>query len=204
MKGLSLPNEITATKLHDLYLVENKSVAQIAELFKCSQNKINYWLERFEIPKRSISEAIYVLKNPLGDPFILKNPQTLEEGILYGLGIGLYWGEGTKRGKGGMRITNSDPKLLRKFIQFLERFFTIDRNRLKFSIQIFSDIHPEKALKYWSEELKIHKKQFYKPQVLKIRGAGTYKYKSEYGSVIVYFDNIKLKKSICDMIENIQ
>lgn len=204
MKRLTLPDNFTPDKLYDLYLVENRSVAYIADLFDCSQNKINYWIEKFEIPKRTISEAIYVLKNPLGDPFIIKNPQNLEEGILFGLGLGFYWGEGTKRGKGGMRITNSDPKLLRKFIEFLEKFFSIDRNKLKFSIQIFSDISPNKSLKYWSSELGIDKKQFYKPMVIKVRGRGTYKYKSEYGSVIVYFNNTKLKKSICDMIENIR
>ena len=203
MKRQALPQKITPDNLYHLYLNEKKSVAQIAALFKCSQNKINYWLNKFEIPKRTISEAIYGLKNPLGDPFVLKQPKNLEEGILYGLGIALYWGEGTKRGNGGMRITNSDPKLLRKFIEFLEKFLSIDSKRLRFSIQLFSDIAPDKALKFWCKELNMKKEQFYIPQVLKVRGKGTYKYKSEYGSVILYFNNTKLKKMICETIENI-
>ncbi len=53
-------------------------------------------------------------------------------------------------------------------------------------------------------ELNVVEEQFYKIIVSKVRGEGTYKYKSEYGVVIVYFNNIKLKRLICDMIENIR
>lgn len=206
MKIQGLPrnsDEIKASELFDLYITKKKSVAQIATIFKCSENKINYWLEKYEVAKRTISEAIYQLKNPLGDPFEFRQPQTLKEGILFGLGLGLYWGEGVKRGSGGMRITNTDPKLLRKFIEFLETFLNIDKLRLKFSIQIFNDISPKKALDFWSKELNIEKKQFYKPMVIKVRGNGTYKYKSEYGTVIMQLNNVKLKRLICSLIENI-
>ena len=147
---------------------------------------------------------MYQLKNPLGDPFSIVRPQTLEEGILFGLGIGLYWGEGAKRGAGGLRITNTDSKLVRKFIEFLVKFFNIDKRKLRFGIQIFSDISPHDALSYWQRELGINKEQFYKTIVIKVRGSGTYKYKSKYGGIILYFNNTKLKKTICEMIENIQ
>lgn len=68
------------------------------------------------------------------------------------MGLGLYWGEGTKRGNGGMRITNTDARMLQKFIKFLESFFGIDKNKLRFSIQIHHDIEIEAALNYWSRE----------------------------------------------------
>lgn len=206
MNVSSLPKSISQslipTRLFDLYLVEKKSVAEIAKILNCSQNKINYWLKKFEIPKRSLSEAMYCFKNPLGDPFALRQPKSFEEAILFGLGLGIYWGEGDKRGKNGIRLSNTDPRLIKSFIRFLKTFLGIDKNRLKFSIQIFSDISPLESLKYWMKELKMKKEQFYKPQVIKVRGKGIYKYKSKYGVIIVYFNNIKLKKLICEMIEN--
>jgi hypothetical protein len=207
MKGTSLPitlNTISREVLVDLYILKRQSVAQISLALKCSQNKINYWLKKHGIEKRNISDAMYHFKNPLGDPFLLKQPATLEEGILFGMGLGLFWGEGTKRGKGGMRLSNSDPKLIRKFIEFLEKFLTIDKNKLKISIQIFGDISPQKSLAYWIKELNLKKEQFYKPLVIEVRGKGTYKYKSEYGTVIIYLNNIKIKKLLCEMIENIK
>jgi hypothetical protein len=44
-----------------------------------------------------------------------------------------------------------DPSV--KFILFLEKFCGVDKNKLRFSIQIFSDISKEKSIDYWMKEL---------------------------------------------------
>ena len=201
MKELSLPNRkpVFRAFLTDFYVNKKQSSAQIAKALNCSVNKINYWLSKYEIKKRTISDAIYDLKNPLGDPFTIKQPETLRENFLFGLGLGIYWGEGLKRGKGGVRLTNIDARMVRKFIEFLEIFCGVEKNRLRFSLQIFDDITQEKALNYWRKELGIKKEQFYKTIVSKVRGEGTY----EYGVIIVYFNNVKLKRVILEMIEKI-
>ncbi len=207
MKRFSLPMNKTQPsreELFGLYMTQKKSVKYISDVLKCSQNKVNYWLQKYEIQKRSISDAMYELKNPDGDPFIFTQPKTKEDAMLFGLGLGLYWGEGAKRGTGGVRLTNTDPRLLKKFIEFLEKMYMIDRDKLRFSIQIFRDISSEQALAYWCKELDVSKDQFYKVIVSKVRGLGTYRHKSEHGVVIVYFNNIKLKQSICSLIENIR
>lgn len=187
-----------------LYVVKKESVARISKRFNCSQNKINYWLGKHQIKKRTISDAIYQLRNPKGDPFAFQRPHTVAEGILYGLGLGLYWGEGLKRGRGGVRLTNTDVRLVKKFIQFLETVFRVKKQELHFGVQIFSDISPQTALNYWKRELKVSKKQFYKTVISRVRGEGTYKYKSQYGVLIVYFNNIRLKELICSQIDNIR
>ncbi len=127
----------------------------------------------------------------------------MSEAILFGMGLGLYWGEGLKRGPGGVRLSNTDARLIKKFIEFMEKVFIIKRSKLRFGLQIFDDIDPEKALSYWTRELGVRRNQFYKIIVSEIRGKGTYKYKSEYGVAMVYFNNVRLKKLICSMIENI-
>jgi len=60
--------------------------------------KVCYWLQQWDIPKRSVSEALYVKHNPGGDPFSERNLDTGDL-FLFGLGLGLYWGEGTKSNK---------------------------------------------------------------------------------------------------------
>ncbi len=201
----NLPNrkEVSKKFLVDLYINKKKSSAQIARYFKCSQNKINYWLNKYDISKRDISEAVYQMKNPNGDPFNQTHPRTLADGILFGLGLGIYWGEGLKRGKGGLRLTNTDSKMIKKFIDFLVKFYKIDRNKLRFSIQIFKDINSTDALNYWCKELCVKKEQFYKTIISKVRGEGTYKYRSEHGVIIVYFNNVKLKKLITETLEKL-
>ena len=52
--------------------------------------KIIYWMQKFNIPRRSRSEATYVKRNPNGDPFKIKKNLTKNEILLRGLGLGLY------------------------------------------------------------------------------------------------------------------
>lgn len=189
--------------LDELYINKKLSSSMIASRLKCSENKVNYWLEKYAIPKRSISDAMYIKYNPKGDPFVIKEPKTIDEAILYGLGIGLYWGEGNKKNKNSIRLGNTDPQLVKKFIEFLEKSFNVKRSKLKFWIQIFSDISPKKSLKFWQKELNVLPSQFGKVTVTQSRGVGTYKNKMKYGVLTVYFNNTKLRDIMCKLIKDI-
>ena len=189
-------------KLRKLYLKDGFSVAQISDKFSVSQHKTNYWLSKHSIKKRSISEAMYLKLNPNGDPFCYHAPRSKAEWLLFGLGIGLFWGEGNKRNKFSVRLGNTDPRLIQTFLVFLDKIFRIDRTKLRFGLQVFSDISPEVARKYWEKELNVPSSQFYKVTVTPARSIGTYKHKSEYGVLTVHFSNTKLKKAIDKLIEN--
>ncbi|HEY4504970.1 MAG TPA: hypothetical protein VJI73_04335 [Candidatus Paceibacterota bacterium] len=194
---------IEVVELKKLYLQDGLSAAQIAEKFSLSQNAINYWLAKHEIQKRSISEALYLKLNPNGDPFCYQSPSTTEEWMLFGLGIGLFWGEGNKRSKSSVRLGNIDPGLIRNFLKFLDKIFSIDKKKLRFGLQIFSDTSPKVARRYWEKELHLSSSQFQKVIVTPARSPGTYKHKSEYGVLTVNFSNTKLKKIMDGLIENL-
>lgn len=189
-------------KLRIWYLEELLSVAEIAKKIGVSQNKINYWISKYKIPKRSISDAIYLRCNPRGDPFSFKPPKTKAEWRLFGLGIGLFWGEGNKRNKSSIRLGNVDPRLIRAYMMFLNKIYGIDKDKLKFGLQIFSDISPMIAQRFWMNELSVKKSQFQKIIVTPSRGIGNYKNKSQYGVLTVYFNNTKLKKIFDSLIES--
>lgn len=174
----------------------------IAKKLCVSEHKINYWFSKYGISKRSISEAVYLKKNPNGDPFKFKIPRTKADSILFGIGIGLYWGEGNKRNKSSLRLGNVDPNLIKVYMSFLEKIYSVDKHKLRFGLQIFSDIFPEIAKKFWINKLNIKPSQFQKVIVTPTRGKGTYKNKSEYGVLTVYFNNSKLKKIMDGLIEN--
>ncbi|OGZ54055.1 MAG: hypothetical protein A3B25_00060 [Candidatus Ryanbacteria bacterium RIFCSPLOWO2_01_FULL_48_26] len=179
--------------LKKLYKDDKKSSAEIAKILGCSEHKVNYWLEKHIIPKRSISEAVYVRKNPLGDPFSFIQPKNLAEAKLFGLGVGLYWGEGNKANKNIVKLGNSDPGLIKSFIKFLKKFFNIDTRSLKFHLHLFSDINPEQATLYWMNEIGAQRSQFYKPTITKTGKLGTYRKKSVHGVLTLYFANTKLR-----------
>lgn len=186
-------NSESILKIRNLYLKQNKSVFEISRIFNCSENKINYWLAKEGIKKRSISDAIYIKHNPKGDPFSFNFPRNMKEAKLFGLGLGLYWGEGTKTNKMAVRLGNSDAALLNVFIEFLITFFRIRKKDLRFHLHVFTDINLNEAYGYWTRKLKIKKEQFYKPTLTETGKLGTYRNKSKYGVVTVYYCNKKLR-----------
>ncbi len=186
--------------LSELYLHQSLSSAEIAKRLGCSQNKVNYWLEKHAIKKRSISEAIYIKHNPDGDPFTIPQINTLEKAELYGLGIGLYWGEGTKANIHAVRLGNSDPNLIKMFMRFLIELFEVKKESLRFGLQIFSDHNPEDVLSYWVHQLAVSKSQFYKIHITPSGSLGTYRRKSTHGVVTVYYHNKRLRDIIVNAL----
>ena len=188
--------------LERFYLSRKKSVPEIANLLNCSEHKVNYWLRKYAIPKRSISEAIYIKNHPHGDPFKVKEPLTNEEFRLYGLGVGLYWGEGHRKSKTSIRLGNTDPKLIRKFMDFLVRICGVKRRDIAFSLLIFSDIEPTLAKNFWIKALRIKPAQIRgKITVIKSGSIGNYRQKSKYGVLILQYHNRKLRDIVMNMIE---
>ena len=179
--------------LIDLYLKKGKSLQDIASCLKCSVHTVRYWMNKHIIGTRSISDAVYLKNNPDGNPFIFKEPKTIEDALLYGLGIGLYWGEGTKANKHSVRLGNSDPKLIKKFIEFLIRIFGVKKKDMRFWLHIFTDIDVSEAVDFWIKELQITAEQFYKPMVTLSGSLGTYRKKSKYGVLTVIYNNKKLR-----------
>jgi hypothetical protein len=190
--------------LLDLYLKQKLSSAEIARVFKCSASRIDYWLRKYEIQKRSISDAVYQRNNPHGDPFSMKRISSPEDAFLQGLGIGLYWGEGNKKSLHSVRLGNSDPDLIRKFVIFLVHIYGIDVRKLRFGLQLFNDSDPEHAIRYWSGQLDVPRERFHKVTISKVRGEGTYKTKSQHGVLTVHFNNKRLRDLIMDSIEKLR
>ena len=190
--------------LENLYLIKKLSSAAIAKKYNCSETKINYWLAFHKIQKRTISEAIYQKNNPKGDPFLFNPPKTLHQMFLFGLGLGLFWGEGTKRNIYAVRLSNSDPKLIKKFIDFLVSIYNVDKTKLRFQLQIYDDLNLNELITFWTKYLSVKNTQFYKTTILKRRGNGTYLKKMKFGVIIISFGNVKLRNLICSQIANIE
>lgn len=194
---------ISEDLLKDLYYSKRKSSFEIGESLGCSVHKVNYWMDKFKLVRRSQSEATYVKRNPNGDPFVLRMPGSVDEGVLYGLGLGLYWGEGTKASVSAIRLGNTDPELLDQFINFLCYFYSLKKSTLHFSLQLFHDNNVNESLAFWCRYLKINRRQFSKPVFSPSQSKGTYKRKARYGVVTVQFNNTKLRKIISQQLAEI-
>lgn len=195
---------IEKVKLVRWYVQDKKSTKQISHLLKCSENKVTYWLQKHQIAKRSIADAMYARYNPHGHPFAFQQPRRADEWFLYGLGLGLFWGEGNKVNRHSVRLGNADPALIKTFLRFLREVYHIDESKLRFGIQVFSDVAPEHALSFWRRQLGVPKSAFSKVVVTPSRRTGTYRKKSQYGVLTVYFSNVKLRDIIVSAIEELR
>jgi hypothetical protein len=77
------------------------------------------------------------------------------------IGTALYWAEGSKEKEykpgSGMDFTNSDPKMVRFFVKWIEKTFKIDKSDLVFDIYIHKNYENEidRFKRFWSKVLGI-------------------------------------------------
>lgn len=160
-------------------------------------------MKKFAIEKRSLSQAIYLKANPNGDPFNILEIMTPDQMLLFGLGLGIYWGEGDKTTAYGLRVANTDPNLLIAFRRFLIEICRLDPEKIHYSVICFNDTKPQVALNYWSEKLEIFPSKFGKIVQIPPQGKGTYKNKSSLGICTLTASNIKLKAWIMNEIKKL-
>ncbi len=193
---------IEKSQLIKLYQKEGKSMQQIADLYHCSLNRVQYWIGKYKIRTRNRSEALYLKNNPHGDPFALKQSFTKSDFVLLGLGLGLWWGEGSKLHKGTVRLGNTDPRLIKKFVRFLTEILGVENNRIRFGLQVFSDMDPLVVKKYWMNLLNISENQMLPSVVVTQSGKiGSYRKKSLYGVLTIYCSNTKLRLLLDDLMD---
>jgi hypothetical protein len=77
-------------------------------------------------------------------------------------GAMLYAAEGAKR-DGAVAVANTDPRMLRLFVQWLRRFFEIDEARLRVHLYLHDGLDLEAANSFWADTLGIPVAQFTKP-----------------------------------------
>ena len=106
--------------------------------------------------------------------------------------------------KQSVRLGNTDPDLVRMFLRFLNDIYKIDQTRLRFGLQIFSDMDPQKAKKFWVYKLKANPQQFQKIVVTKPFKSGTYRNKTQHGVLTIYFSNTKLRDTIVGAIDELR
>ncbi len=76
--------------------------------------------------------------------------ETLKYNPLFIAGVMLYWGEGDKLTRGQVKLSNSDPELIRLYTEFLRKVCRIPEAKIKASLLIYPDIEEQSNLRFWS------------------------------------------------------
>lgn len=108
---------------------------------------------------------------------------------LHMLGLGLYWGEGYKKGNAELGFTNTDPKIITLYIRWLQKCFQVQRKNLtmRVSINKIYKNREQKIVLYWSRLIGVPRSQFTKTSFVKT------KQKRHYSNSNTHYGTVRVK-----------
>ena len=119
-------------------------------------------------------------------------------------GFFLYWGEGNKTKNSSIGLTNTNPAMLKFYIQWLA-LFGVQRSQLRVSLKLYSNMDIKKQEKYWSKELSIPLSQFRKSYI-KVTSSIDITYRNGHGqgTCSVLVENARLSEKVLMGLRYIQ
>lgn len=189
------------------------SLTEIKQRLKISKSTASLWLRDIELPvaalerlaKRGIlgmvrskkvreerrkafekllkERAFRILKNTL----LTKNHFKIICALL-------FWCEGGKEVKSGIRFINSDSCLIKTFLILLRKSFQLNEKKFRVGLHLHQYHDEEKQKKYWSKITKIPLNQFIKVYWKSNTGK---RIRIDYpGCATIYYHNTKLAKEL--------
>ena len=193
---------------------EGRSVKEIESILGIGRSSISAWVQGIELTEsqrqrlsargiamdvierrrktRSVNETVQrtkILETGFRDIEQLKNIDVLA------LGLGLYWGEGSKTNRNSIELSNTDPRIIQMYILFLKKYFNFPISKMRGHIGVHSHLSIGEAEKYWSDISGIPISQFHKTSIQKSRAGNGERDKLPYGtfSVAVYDTTARIR-----------
>jgi transposase-like protein len=134
---------------------EGRSIKEIARLLGVSTSSVSHWVRDIELT--DAQHAALQARNGLHERQRLaraamaakararrtaaqqdgrQRPRSL--GYRYAAGCMLFWAEGSRQ-RNKVVFTNSDPAMVRFFVEFIREFFEISSDRLRLTCNLFAD-----------------------------------------------------------------
>lgn len=95
-----------------------------------------------------------------------KEFENLSKNPLFIAGMMLYWGEGDNKSKNHVRLTNTDPRMIKIFSKFLINIIKVPKDKIKVGLILYPDLLEEECVNFWSFAAGLPKLNFYKTQVI--------------------------------------
>lgn len=191
---------------------EGKSYREISEQLGVAKSTLSNWFLgvdfseaiRAELTKKAIKKGRHHLQElnkargvalkvhyELAEEEALKEMKLYRNVPLFTAAVAAYWGEGDKLSKHHVRITNTDPKMLKMFLQFLLTLCKADKKRISLALFLYEDLDEDKCKRYWSRQVGLNK--FHKTQVLPSRNKTK---KLPYGTAAIVLTDAYLKRKM--------
>lgn len=123
---------------------------------------------------------------------------------LFIAGLYLYWGEGAKTTRHSILLANTDPAMMRAFLDWLD-IVGIPRKSVRVKLHIYKDMNAKKEIRFWCKETGLSSKNFRPPYVKKSNlSSVTYKNGYGHGTCNVVFENARVWEYISMALKRIK
>ncbi|MDD2758505.1 MAG: helix-turn-helix domain containing protein [Patescibacteria group bacterium] len=165
---------------------EKKSYRQISEQLGISKSTVSLWLKNLKWSEDIIDELAKIAKTKSRAQLKVMTEKRRQQNearrkeaakeaarqfsgflknYIFLTGISIYWGEGDKQAHNGLvRMSNTDPMMLRLFIKFLKEICGVPQERIKLWLLLYPDNNEEACRKYWKRLCHVQDSQFVKTQ----------------------------------------
>ena len=117
-------------------------------------------------------------------------------------GLVLYLAEGDKVTSHRLLIANTDARLIKFFISWMERFLGVERDKIKVMLHLYENMMIEEERDYWKKELGFGNEQFYKVQIRALRKSSfSYQESFRHGTCAIYYGSVEKKREVAMAIK---
>ena len=158
-----------------------KSYDEIHQVIKVSKSTLSIWLRDIPLNARQKNTLIGRQKSRYAGAkanqkkriertkqivdLAKKEVVTFINDPLFLAGVMLYWAEGTKRSNETVKLTNSDPEMIKLMMRWFRSICKVPEKKFRIALNIHTLHHYSEIRKYWSDLTKIPLEQFYKVQI---------------------------------------
>lgn len=176
--------------------LQGKSYSEIKETLGISKSTLHYWLHEYPLSDEQIRalrdwnprrienfrktmQEKRAAKQEVAYQRVKKDIGRLNKKALFIAGFFLYWGEGFKTGNAEVGFANTDPAMIKYFLQWLKALGA-PKEKLHVRLHLYSDMDIEKYQNFLVRALGIERIQFQKPYI-KQSTREMIKYKGRFG-----------------------
>ncbi|MBU2037139.1 helix-turn-helix domain-containing protein [Patescibacteria group bacterium] len=163
---------------------QGQSYSQIKKILGVGKGTLSVWLKNYPLSKQRIRElrdwseqriekfraTMREKRQGRLDSIYTKQkkillPLTNREVFL--IGLGLYWGEGTKCTMSSLSVSNTNPAIIKFYIYWLNKCLDFPKDKMIAYLHLYNDMDARKEIFYWSKILNIPESQFPCPYIKK-------------------------------------
>ncbi|KKW19952.1 MAG: hypothetical protein UY63_C0004G0037 [Parcubacteria group bacterium GW2011_GWA2_51_10] len=190
--------------------MKGRSINEIARDLYTSKSTVSYWCRDIQLSSaqlRRLAErreaggrigrlissekkrAQRILDTRLAEDRGRREVGNITKRDFFMLGLGLYWGEGYKKGNEECGFTNSNPDIIRAFIRWVFETYGISKKHLILRVSI-NEAHKSRigvVERYWARVTGISSSQFTQASLIKVQS------RKVYTNTTTHFGTLRVK-----------